>query len=57
MNTLLGAIDLTAITGGLDDLSDAVVLAAAAVIAAGLALGAIKFGGPWLISLFKRFVH
>ena len=54
---MFGAIDLTAVTGGMDDLSDAVLAGSALVIASGLVIGAIKFGGPWLISLFKRFTH
>lgn len=50
-------IDLSAVTGGMEDLSGAVKTAAGLVITAGLVLGAIKYGGPWLVGLFKRFTH
>lgn len=52
-----GAIDLSDVTDGMGDLSTALVTAAGLVIAAGLTLGAIRYGGPWLVSLFKRFTH
>lgn len=50
-----GAIDLSGVTGGIDSLKTAVVTAAALVITAGMSLMAIKFGGRWIVKVFKSF--
>jgi len=55
MQTLLGVIDLTAVTDGIDDIKAALVTAAGLAIAAGIALMAIKFGGRWVVKVFKSF--
>ncbi|MBK8583400.1 MAG: hypothetical protein IPL86_16745 [Flavobacteriales bacterium] len=55
MYGILGAIDLTAVTGGLSDLGTAVLGVCAAVIGGGIALMAVKFGGKWVVKLWKSF--
>ena len=50
-----GVIDLSAITTGMGSLETAVIAGAALVIASGLALMAVKFGGKWLVKVFKSF--
>lgn len=52
---MLGAIDLTAVTGGMSDLAAAALAAGALVIASGLGLMAVKFGGRWVVKVFKSF--
>jgi hypothetical protein len=47
--------DLSAVTDGVDGLKTAVLAAGATVIAAGIALAAVKFGGKWVLRLFKSF--
>lgn len=49
----LATIDLTAVTGGMSDLSAAVVTAGAAVIGSALAVGAVFYGGRALWRFFK----
>ncbi len=51
----LAVISLTTVTDGIDDVQTAVLAAAAGVITAGVALMAIRYGGRWLVSLFKGF--
>jgi hypothetical protein len=48
-------VDLSAVTDGVDDLKTAVLAAGAIVIGAGIALAAVKFGGKWVLRLFKSF--
>lgn len=50
---MIGTISLTSVTGGLSDLSDAVVAAAPTVITSALAVGAIFYGGRALWKFFK----
>lgn len=50
-----GEPDLSAVTTGVTGLKTAVLAAGATVIAAGIALAAVKFGGKWVLRLFKSF--
>lgn len=47
--------DLSPVTDGVDGVKTAVLGVAATVIGAGLALMAVKFGGKWVVRLFKSF--
>lgn len=47
--------DLDAVVTGITTMQTAVIAAVAGVITAGLALMAVKFGGRWLIKVFKTF--
>lgn len=47
--------DLSAVTDGVSSLKTATLAAAATVIAAGIALMAVKFGGKWVVRVFKSF--
>lgn len=49
------AIDLSAVTGGISSSSTAMVGIASAIIGAGIAVGAIKWGARFGIGLFKVF--
>jgi len=51
----LAVISLTAVTEGIDDVQTAVLAGVAGVVTAGVALMAIRYGGRWLITLFKGF--
>lgn len=53
MNMLLGAIDLTSVTGEMTSLGTAVVTAAGTVITAALGVGAVFYGGRALWRFFK----
>lgn len=53
MNTIIGAIDLTAVTTGLSGLETALISAAALAIASGLAVFAVKFGGKWVVKVWR----
>jgi hypothetical protein len=55
MNMILGAIDLTAVTDAIAELKTALLAAAAIAIAAGLAVFAVKFGGKWVVKVWKSF--
>ena len=48
-------VDLTAVTDGVSALKVALLSAAGAVIAAGIGLMAVKFGGKWVVRVFKSF--
>lgn len=50
---LIATIDLSGVTGGLSDLSAAVVTAGGLVITSALAVGAIFYGGRALWRFFK----
>lgn len=47
-------IDLSAVTGGITDVKDAVIGVAPTVIAAAFAVFAIKWGVSFVIGLFKK---
>lgn len=49
------SVDLTAVTDGITDLKSAALTAAGVVIAAGIGLMAVKFGGRWVVKVFKSF--
>lgn len=51
---MIGAIDLTAVTGELTAVGTAVLAAAAVAIVAALSLMAVRFGGAWVVGIFKR---
>ena len=55
MPNVLAAIDLSAVTDGATEIKTAVLAAGALVIAAGIALMAVKFGGKWVMRVFKSF--
>jgi len=52
---MFAVIDLTAVTDGAGDIVTAVLAAAALVIASGLGLMAVKWGGKYVLRLFKSF--
>lgn len=52
-----GAINLSAVTDEVTDVAGSVVSAAVIVIGLGLALGALHFGGPWLLRLFRGIAN
>jgi hypothetical protein len=47
------AISLTPVTAGLGDMDTAVLAAAATVIALAVGWQGLKFGGKWVIKVFK----
>lgn len=51
------SVDLSPVTDGISDAKVAMVGIAAAVIGAGIAAGAIKWGGRWAVGLFKIFTR
>ncbi|MBI2510510.1 MAG: hypothetical protein HYV96_00905 [Opitutae bacterium] len=55
MNLVVATIDLTAVTDGVGELKTALLAAAALAIAAGLAVFAVKFGGKWVVKVWKSF--
>jgi len=48
-------VDLTAVTDGMSGLATAALAAGATVIAAAIGLMAVKFGGKWVVRVFKSF--
>lgn len=51
------AVDLSPITTGITAAKTAMIGIAAAIIGAGIAAGAIKWGGRWAVGLFKIFTR
>lgn len=55
VNSVRAEIDLTPVTTGLTGLGTAVLGVCGAMIAAAMGLMAIKFGGKWVMKLWKSF--
>lgn len=55
MQTFLAAIDLAPVTDSIGELKTALLAAAALAIGAGLAVFAVKFGGKWVVKVWKSF--
>ena len=55
MNTLLATIDLSPITDGVTEIRIAVATPLLVVIAAGISLLALLWGGSWLVKTFKSY--
>ena len=49
------APDLTAVTDGVGALKTATLAAAATIIPMGILLMSVKFGGKWVVRVFKSF--